>query len=347
MRVLVHLPNPVGDAVMATSFLRSLKAGNPNDEIFVALRPKLKLILEGTPSVDEYILMPRGGSLTESLRLGIKWRGVFDRAFILPNSFRSVLFPWLAGARERIGYAGQGRTPLLTRAIAKPLDPARRRRLPEPMPHYWRRLLEATGAAWLGDRPELVVTEELEDRARRRARALGIEEDEKLVGLSPGASFGPSKVWPPERFAETAAILYRDLSLRAILFLAPGEEELGRRVLSAARSPVISTLEDPLPLDLLKAFVRRCRLLVTCDSGTRHFGVAFSVPTVTVMGPTDPRYTAYCLDTQEVVIRDDLDCIGCHLRRCPKDHACMNGIAAEEVAQRALKLLARLAREGK
>jgi heptosyltransferase-2 len=207
------------------------------------------------------------------------------------------------------------------------------------MPHYWRRLLDAAAIPWQGDRPELAVDEALRDRAMAAARALGVGDGERLVGLSPGAAFGPSKLWVAERFSEVASRVHAATGLRAILFVAPGEEALGRRILAAARSPVISTVDAPLSLSLLTAFMDRCALLVTTDSGTRHVGVARGVPTVTVMGPTDPRYTAFCLENQAVISRGDVDCLGCHHKVCPIDHRCMAWITAEEVAERALGLL--------
>lgn len=339
-RILVRLPNWVGDAVMATAFLRAVRAGRPEAAICVALRPKLSEVLEGSAFVDDTIPLPRQ-TLYESIRLGLRWRGAFDVAFVLPNSFKSAVFPWVAGSRQRIGYGGQGRGLLLNVSLEQPRGEGRRR-LPEPMPHYWRRLLEPLGIPWQGDRPELSVSEELRQRARVRAQALGIEEGERLVGLSPGAAFGPSKLWPAERFGEVADRLHEALGLRSVLLVAPGEVELGKTVLGSARSPVISTIEEPLSLDLLKAFVGQCEVLVTTDSGTRHFGVALGVPTVTLIGPTDSRYTNYCLEGQEVVCREEVDCLGCHLRECPIDHRCMELITAEEVAGRALGLLRRL-----
>jgi heptosyltransferase II len=328
---------------MATAFLRALRRGRPGSGIVVAMKAKLSGVFEESPLVDEIIPLATD-SAGEALRLGVRRRGAFETAFILPNSFKSALLPWFAGARERVGYRGQGRGLLLTVGVAPPPAPGRRRRAPEPMPHYWRRLTDAAGIAWDGDHPELSVGPVLERQAAERARELGIAEGEELVGLSPGAAFGPSKQWIPERYGEVASRLYEALGLRAIVFVAPGEEPLGRAIIGTSRSPVISTVENPLPLSLLKAFVRRCRILITTDSGTRHFGVALRVPTLTLIGPTDPRYTSYCLERQEVVSHPEVACLGCHHKVCPIDHRCMAWLGAEEVARRALALLERVSR---
>ncbi|MEE9514595.1 MAG: glycosyltransferase family 9 protein, partial [Candidatus Brocadiales bacterium] len=93
-------------------------------------------------------------------------------------------------------------------------------------------------------------------------------------------------------------------------------------------------------LGLLKALVKKCSLLITVDSGPRHLAVALNKPVVTVMGPTDPRYTQ---TKQEVgkVVRAAIDCAPCHLKTCPTDHRCMQQIKPQRVAEVALELLAK------
>ncbi len=337
-QVLVRVPNWLGDAVMATCVLRALRRGMPSARIVVAGRPKFRELLAGLPYLDDFIPLARE-SFGAMVRLGWAWRGKFDLALVLPNSLRAALMPFVARARRRIGYRGQGRSVLLTDRVAPP-GAGLGRRTPEPMPQYWRRLVEAAGIAWQGDAPELRVTDQERAQGAATARALGLGEDERVVGLSPGAAFGPSKLWISERFAAVAAQLHARTGMRAVIFLAPGEEALGDAIARAATSPVISTARAPLPIGALKAFMPRCALLVSTDSGTRHIGVALQVPVVTVIGPTDPRYTAYCLDRQRIIAAR-APCAPCHIKECPTDHRCMTLIEAQEVAEAGLELLGR------
>ena len=279
--ILIRIPNWVGDAVMATCFLRALRKGRPEARITVVLRPKLQEVLHGLPYIDAFIPL-RSESLGESIKLARKWRGCFDTAFILPNSLRSAVFPWFSRARERVGYTGQFRGPLLTVRLSPPRGEGGRR-LPEPMPHYWRRLLDRFEIPWRGDYPELAVDSTTREKAEKAAAELGIRPGERLIGLSPGAAFGPSKLWLPERFRDVAASLYHKLGLRSILFLAPGEEAIGESIMRGRRTPIISTAENILSLELLKAFMAWCDLLITTDSGTRHIGVAFDVLLIIVL----------------------------------------------------------------
>lgn len=335
-RVLVRLPNWVGDAVMATCCLRAIHGAGPSVSVAVAAKHRYAGLLEDLPYIDDFIPL-RTGSVREAIRLGRTLRGRFDTAFILPNSFKSCLLPWCAGVPERIGYAGQWRGALLTRKVKAPKGP-NRRRLPEPMPHYWKRLLDAAGVPWQGDAPELAVGEATLAEARKGADRMGLPAGAPFAALSPGAAFGPSKLWLPERFAKVAELLYQRLGLPSVLFLAPGEEAVAQAIMDCAVSPIISTASDPISLSQLKAFMKWCRLLVSTDSGTRHIGVAFKVPTVTIMGPTDHRYTDYCHDRQ-VVLYGAADCRPCHLKSCPTDHRCMTEVTADRVVREALKLL--------
>jgi heptosyltransferase-2 len=114
------------------------------------------------------------------------------------------------------------------------------------------------------------------------------------------------------------------------LFVGPGEQDISRRIIAGCRVPVIDTAGQGVDLSLLKPLINRCQLLVTNDTGPRHYAVSFGVPVVVIMGPTDPRYTEANLD-QTVVLRRKMDCSPCHLKTCPENHACMVDITPEAV----------------
>jgi len=123
-----------------------------------------------------------------------------------------------------------------------------------------------------------------------------------------------------------------------LLFTGPGEETIAHKIVQLTRAAIINTGPDNVDLALLKPLIQRCRLLVTNDTGRRHYAVAFDIPVVVVMGPTDPRYTNANLD-QTIVLRRELDCSPCHLKECPLDHRCMREISPQAVLQAAEQLL--------
>ncbi len=332
-KILVIAPSWVGDIVMATGPLAALRASAPDGEIAVLVRPGRDGIISGSGDVDEVIVD----------RSGKRWRGLwrlarelrarrFDLALVLPNSWRSAALAALARIPARVGYRRDGRGILLTAGVEYERDESGRR-VPVPMPLFYKKLFARAGVEVADTHPRLGVTDECEREATAIRERLGIAPGEKLIGLNPGASFGASKLWPPESFARVADALFEARGLRSIIFLGPGEEAIGDAIAAHASSPVINTASEILGLDVLKPFVRDLVLLVSTDTGPRQYAVAFGVPVVVVMGPTDPRYSGIHLERSEVV-RHDVPCGPCHLKVCPIDHVCMVGITPEEVLER-------------
>ncbi len=263
-----------------------------------------------------------------------------DAAILLTNSIRSALTMRLSGVRRIYGYRREWRNLLLT---GGPTACRNGTATPIPMGEYYMEVCR-----WLGleppgrPKPSLFVGEELRRRGESLLAKYGIGGDDFLLGLNPGASFGSSKCWPPEYFAELAGLCQKALNARIILFSGPGEEGIIEAILDRARVEIIDTRADRVDLEMLKPLVRRCNLFVTNDTGPRHYAVAFDVPTVVIMGSTDPRYTAANLD-RTIVVRKELDCSPCHKKVCPRGHECMREIRPAEVfeaAERLLKMLA-------
>jgi heptosyltransferase-2 len=189
---------------------------------------------------------------------------------------------------------------------------------------------------WLGfdppahTKPTLFIGEGLRRRGDALLARYGVAPGDFLVGLNPGASFGSSKCWPAEYFAELAELCQKNLQAKTILFCGPGEEDIAQTILDRTKADVIDTRGDRIDLEMLKPLVQRCNLFITNDTGPRHYAVAFDVPVVVIMGPTDPRYTAANLD-RTVVVRKELDCSPCHRKQCPRQHECMREIRPAEV----------------
>jgi heptosyltransferase II len=338
--ILIRVPNPIGDLVMATVSFADLRRSFPQAHISLLVRASQARVVEGAEYYDDLIIDDSASSLRHvwSLARTLRRRR-FDLCLLFTNSLRTAFVMALADIPERIGFAKGGQGFFLTRAVP-PILQSNKKWLPMPMPRIYARLCEAVGAAGTDGWPQLAVTSECEERAHNLRRELGIGDGERLIGLVPGASFGQSKLWPPASFAALADRLTDRYGLRTILLSGPGEEAIARELIGHMNARPI-TPERPLDLALLKPFIRDLALLVTTDSGPRHYGTAFRVPTVTVMGPTDPRWSSANLELQEVV-RHDVPCGPCHLPVCPLDHRCMIGITPEEVLTRIEQLDQRL-----
>ncbi len=344
-RIWLRAPNWLGDFVMATSAFARVRAAFPAAHIAAGMRPYLRPLLSGSNVFDEIVDTPRASGLRAL------WRQVrdlrdrrFDLAIVLPNSLATGLPPFLARVPLRLGYT-QGRPFLMNvgrraemqrRLLARRLGPKRK---PVPMPIYYRDLLDVVDLPPVDLRPRLDVTPEDDAWVDEHLRSQGVRSGDRLLLLVVGANFGASKLWIPERFAAVAKSFQDRHGMRALVLVGPSEVELGERI--AKEGGAICLSRPVLPLDKLKALIRRGALMVTGDTGPRHIAVAFDRPIVCLFGPTDLDYTRYCLERTEIV-RRDLPCAPCQRKVCPLGHhRCMRDITVEEVVAAGERLLAR------
>jgi heptosyltransferase-2 len=341
-KILVICPNWVGDVVMATPAFRALRTSFPHAEIAVLFRPYVAGILEGAPWFDRVIEYDRRkGSLRDAVRLIRRFRKeAYDLAVVFPNSFRTALLAGLGGARERVGYVRDRRGFLLTRAVPRPGEGPGEEGTFHPvyMVDYYLELAAAAGAKPMGRELELPLPAATDAKAAALLENHGVADGEKLIGLNPGAAYGSSKCWMPERFAEAGDRLAERFKARVLVMAGPGEEAVQKDIVSRMTSKPMAPAPGELPLDVLKGVVKRLALLVTNDTGPRHYASAFGVPAVVIMGPTDPRYTQ-SPDERAVVLREEVDCGPCHLKTCPEDHRCLTAITPAMVVEAAEGLL--------
>ena len=337
-RILVRAPNWVGDVVMATPTFRAVRESDPDAHVALLCKPYVRPILHGAPWFNEIITYP-GRGVCELWRLAARLRAErFDLAIILPNSFRAALEVFLGRVRRRIGYARRRRALLLTHPVAPPRD-SKGRFVPRNMVDYYLTLCQHLGYKGLSRREELFITPECQARADAFLEKHEIGPDTQMIGLNPGGAFGSSKIWPAGRFAAVADTLAERHACRIILFGSPSERPILEAVAAAMEHEPILAEPGELDLDTLKPLVKRCALLVTNDTGARHFAVAFDVPVVCIMGSTSPLYTDVNLERQ-IVVRVDVDCGPCQQKRCRTDHRCMTRISPEMVLAAAERLLA-------
>ena len=334
------LPNHLGDVVMATPALRALRAGHPGARILGVIRRPLQEVLRGLPHVDAWLAhevyaASPPARLIRRIRVGRELRGN-DAVVVLPNSMVSALLARLSGAPVRLGYARRGRSWLLSRAVPAP----RRGRsfVPQAMERYYLALVSHLGCPDLGTHLELATEPEAERACERLLAERGREPRRPLVGLAPGAGYGPSKLWPTRHYAALARALVGD-GAQVALVHGPGEEDLADRIEAQAGVPLCRLGGDALSLSLLKSVVSRLSLLVCNDAGARHVAAAFGVRTLVLMGPTSIQFTNLNLERTRV-LREDVPCAPCQLKRCPIDHRCMTQLAPERVIAQARAALA-------
>jgi len=329
--ILALVPNWIGDVAMCTPALRALHRRYPDAALIVAGRASACALVNGLPWIAGTVQLGGRDGLHGLLRAGF---GLRKRkpyiAVAFPHSFRSAALAWLSGARQRIGYARGGRSAFLTERV----PPHQENGQPTPvyMATEYLDLVLPLGCEDDGAGLELAA-----DPAVVAAYREGFDGEGPLVGFAPGAAFGPSKLWPAERYAAVADALHERCGARCVLLTGPGEEKTRDAVLAKAKHPLLRPPEPPT-IEGLKAAISLLDLLVCNDSGSRHVAVAFKVPAVCIMGPTAPVYSEGPYERGEV-IRVDVDCGPCQKPICTTDHRCMTRIDSERVTVAALAWL--------
>lgn len=339
-RLLVAIPNWVGDVVLATPTLAALRSQLPDASITFLMRKYVSEVTAGGGWHDREHYWPAGRDISGSATLVRSLRtGGFDAALLMTNSFRSALLTWLAGTPRRVGYAREGRGWMLTERLRPVTEQGQYK--PASVLPYYAALAEKIGCRVTDRCLRLGVTPEQEQRGAELLRRYGLDGGRPYAIINPGAAFGASKCWLPERFSRLCDDLRDTLGMIAVIVGAPGESRLMRTIAEQARGAVICCDNPHTTLGTLKVVVRGARLMVCNDTGPRHYAAAFGVPTVTIFGPTDPAWTDTDYD-RETKLQAVVECGPCQLKRCPLDHRCMKEISVEMVAAQCQALLTRL-----
>ncbi len=339
-RILIVLPNWIGDVVLATPALAAIRARHAAARIVFLARRYVADVVRHSGWMDEVLFWPQrsadaGGPRSTWALLRRLRRERFDLAVLLPNSFRSALAAWLGGARRRIGYARDGRGALLTDRLSQPT--VNGRRLAVSMLDSYAALAAAAGCREVGRRPTLAVGPD--DEAALAARLGPPDPTRPLVMVNPGGAYGTAKLWSAERFAAVGDALAREFGARVVMSGTPAERPIAQTIARCAQERPTLCFDPPLGIGPLKALARRADLLVTNDTGPRHFAVAFGVPVVTVFGPTDPAWTESGFELERKVMLA-LDCMPCQQKVCPLGHTnCMVQLETERVLEAARDLL--------
>lgn len=363
-RILVRGVNWLGDAVMSTPALLRLREKFPGAQITLLCPKKLSELWLHHPAVDEVLPFAKDESLFAIAR---KLRAArFDLALVLPNSPRSALEVFLAGVPQRIGYSRPWRNFFLTQTVAPRPEAVKMRKktvaeihrlvageaidswklaIGNPKAHQIHEYLSL--AAALGANPEplapqLAVTAEEIIAAKEKfdlARITG-----PILGLNPGAEYGPAKRWPAERFIAAANGIQKQTNCVWLIFGGKNDSTTAAQIESAIgnRQSAIN-VAGQTSLRELMALLKLCRALLTNDTGPMHVAAALGTPVVALFGSTSPELTGPGLpgDPRHRLLKSDAPCSPCFLRECPIDFRCMTGISVERVAAAVVDTLSR------
>lgn len=293
--------------------------------------------------------------MTNSLRTAwLAWRGqARERVGYVRYGRGPLLTKKLYPPRGRKSSRKRGQAPFVRstqRAVpANGACPLFRPLTPVPMVETYLELARAVGCGDESPRLELTTTPADERSADQVFERLGLRSDGRVAAINSSGAYGGSKLWPVEYFAKLARRIIDELDHDVLVLCGPKEREIAREIVRQAggakgtvpfslirksgQSPgrVVSMADQPMDLGTAKACIRRCRWMVSTDSGPRHVAAALGLPVVTLFGPMLPVWSEN--PTQRAInLVLDLDCIGCHKRVCPlKHHRCMRELTVDRV----------------
>ena len=338
-RILVRLPNWLGDLMLARPLLHALRRLHLGAAIDAVGDPAHLELLAPEGVIDRAHAWPRDAAARDGLARELR-AAPADAAFVLPPSFSSAWFAWRTGARERIGYAHELRGPLLTRALRRPERGAS---------HLSLEYLALAGAlagapaatrlpgsAAAGALPLLAPPPGAAAQAEA-ALARHAVETRPLAVLGPAARYGPAKRWAPSRFAAVGRAL-AERGFRVLVCGAPAERSECEAVAAAAGGDVVS-LAGATGLPALAALCARAAVALCNDSGLAHLAAAVGAPTVVVFGSTSSAWTAP-LGPRVRVIQQAPVCAPCFQRTCRIGYRCLEAVSVERVVRACLEAAA-------
>jgi heptosyltransferase-2 len=335
-RILIIAPNWIGDAVMSQPLLAHLKANHPLAQIDVLASKWVAPIYRSCIEVSHVI-----EANFEHKKIQWKLRKElakkihahqYEVCYVLPNSLKSALIPWLAHIPYRVGYRGEMRFGLINFSLGNPNKVNR----PPMAEHYLAliTLLENEGRSSALDfvNPALHVSLDAKESVISKLSGQGIGQQAIYV-LCPGAEYGPSKRWPTEHFAKLAqALISINPNNHLILLGSKGDRALGQDItIQAGEQKNIHNWCGDTSLDEAIAVISMSKAMVSNDSGLMHIGAALHIPQVAIFGSSDPHHTPP-LSSKAKVLWLNLPCSPCHKRICPLGHLqCLKGILPEDV----------------
>jgi heptosyltransferase-2 len=337
-RILIIAPNWIGDAVMSQPLLANLKILYPQSQIDVLASPWVAPIYRACKEVHQVI---EARLEHKQLQWGLRKQlarqlelSQYNACFVLPNSLKSAIIPWLANIPLRIGYRGEMRFGLINLALDNPSKIDR-----PPMANHYLALCNVMDHSEKIDvnkpaDPRLNISPEAKQSVGNKLQATAIQKKSIYV-FCPGAEYGVTKRWPTEHFATLAKqLMANEPDAHVILLGSKGDHALGEEIISQVTSTAqIQNWCGETSLDEAIALIGMSKALISNDSGLMHIGAALKVPQVAIFGSSDPHHTPPLSDKAKIIYLN-LSCSPCHKRECPLGHLkCLKDISPGNVLE--------------
>ncbi len=372
-RILIRSTNWIGDAVMTTPAVHTIRTNFPDAEITMLAVPWVADIFRMNPDVDNLFIYDKKHLYQGKMKGPLKLAGdlkpfAFDMAFLLQNSFEAALITKMAGIPVRAGYKRDGRGLLLTHGVKISAETRKKHHV-----HYYQDMLAALGLTPGDNALRLPLLESLEAKAvgfvdcmkhQNPVSAADLSQvepceglppiqslnservDIPVIGFNPGAAFGPAKQWPVDKFAKLAELIcdnYGDSGCVIMVFGTDADSKAAAKIRNASERSLYHVLDmtGKTSLKQAMALIKCCDAFVTNDSGLMHVAAGLNTPSIAIFGSTDHIATGPFSDNS-IILRREMDCSPCMQTHCPKGHLkCLESISAEDVYEDLAKMLSK------
>lgn len=337
-KILVKGVNWVGDTILSLPALKLIKEKlYPDSQVSILVKQSLSSLFQNSSYVDEVIPYALRKNfflkILDRLKIiRILRKKSFNTTLILPNSFDSACLIFLAKIPQRIGYAGNLRSLLLTRKIPKTKEILEKHQV-----EYYVNLLKNLDSAISSYAPpQLSISQDMESQVQEKFLK---ENSKSLVGINPGAVYGPAKRWPKDKYITLCQKLIENFDYQIILFGSKEEQKLNNEIEKSLRQNIINTTGQTSLIEAA-AIIKQCKVFVTNDSGLMHVAAAVGTPIAAIFGPTKENNTSPTNTHLIIRCKEILPCVPCLKRKCPlKHHKCMELIDEQIVLAGIKKLI--------
>jgi heptosyltransferase II len=334
-RILIRGTNWIGDAVMTLPAIASVRATYPQAHIAVLAKPWVADIYKYFSGINEVIIYEKkyDNALGVFLLAKKLKKKNFDTAILLQNAIEAAIIALAAGIPVRAGFDTDGRGIFLTHSIHRH---KKIKKVHEA--DYYLEMVKALGCVSINKEMHLETKINRAD-AQTVLEKYVPKRQEGIIGIAPGATYGPAKRWLPDRFAAVADRIADGFPCRIILLGGKSDHDIAEEVRKLARTDIINLAGKTSLIEAIH-LISQCRLFISNDSGLMHVAGALNIPTIAIFGSTNPATTAP-LGNQSVIIRQAVSCSPCLQKTCSTDFRCMKLISVEDVFNTAQSFLSK------
>ncbi len=333
-KIVIFNVNWLGDVLFSTATIRNIRYNYPDSYLACIIPPRCLPVLEGNPYLNEIIVFDEKkkhkslfGKISFILELRKK---KFDKVFLLHRSFSRAFITYLAGIKERIGYATKKRSFLLTKKLTAPnIENIHRA-------DYYLDVLKQYGLKIKDRDTNFYFSCDDEQFVNQFIKKNNLESAKFLIGLNPGGNWNPKR-WPKENFVKLIESLVDRLQAKIIVTGGPEDKELASWIVSNTKVSVVISA-GVFNLKQSAAFFKKLDFFITADSGPMHIAAAVSTKNIIgLFGPTKKELTGPVQENNVTIIQKNVECkLPCYNVDC-SDNKCMKAITVEDVLEKICK----------